>query len=125
MGSYNFNGPVGSKPTSKIPDREERLLRIECEIQKTVLRAQWWTAYASSGGGAGQRTISRLRKPTTEEQHLGVMGSQLDPFTPEELVEDAFNTAKGHIQRLEGLYECKIAIMLDDPVKLDEALKNC
>ena len=70
---------------------------LNVQIQQAALRAQWWIAYS-----------------TTEANKSRIVSRGDHRLTPDELVEEALETSKRHIQRMEELADSR-----DDLIKME------
>jgi hypothetical protein len=105
---------------SKIPNRDNAIVRCKMHYDRTILFANYWLAMATTGA-AKNRSIKRGREPTEEERARGeIVG--WNERTDDEKILDALNTATTHIQNLEKITETIIALENDDFKAYQESL---
>lgn len=87
-------------------EMQERLVRIDGELLRTQLMAQYWLALATTG--ASQRFVkAKIRNEGLARDALG----EWRDMTPEEKVDDCLRTANTFISNIPEIVENKIKVM--------------
>ena len=97
---------------SRIPDRENKIVYVQGQMEVAKMYANYWCAMATTGS-VKRRDLGRGREPTDEERAKGeIIG--WTQVSDEEKTADALRIMKIHIQRYSDLNDLLHSLLHDD-----------